>query len=90
MPPRACLPVSTGDFRDFVAKSPFKPLQKHMSLAVECTEKIPLLVELALAGDKAALKEHTTCPLTPVTGAATQMMPRVISSRSRAYPCSLI
>lgn len=48
----------TIDFRDFVRKSPFKPLQNHMALAVQCAQRMPHLIELTLAGDKDALEKQ--------------------------------
>jgi hypothetical protein len=39
------------------ARSPFKPLQKHMETVHECAKEVPGLFEAVIAGDRAALEK---------------------------------
>ena len=38
-------------FLDLFAKSPFKPLQEHMHMVLECARQVPPLVEALCRGD---------------------------------------
>ena len=43
---------STNPFANLFGKSPFKALQVHMRVALECAQEIPPLFEALAAGDQ--------------------------------------
>jgi predicted phosphate transport protein (TIGR00153 family) len=45
------------NFGELFGKHPFKPMKRHMKLAVACAHCLPGAVEAFLAGDKVALRE---------------------------------
>jgi len=49
--------ATTLNFGKLFAKSPFKPMKKHMSNAMECVEQLPSAMEAYFAGDKSTLKD---------------------------------
>ena len=46
---------STNPFASLFGKSPFKALQVHMRVALECAHEIPPLFEALAAGDQEAV-----------------------------------
>ncbi len=44
-------------FLDLFAKSPFKPLQEHMHVVLECARQVPSLIEALCAEDVARVRE---------------------------------
>lgn len=48
---------SSNPLSNLFGKSPFKPLQQHMRLAVECASEVPALFSALNAGDEGKLKE---------------------------------
>ena len=48
---------TTLNFRKLFGKTPFKPMRKHMDLAVECASQIPEALDAFLKGDKDRLKD---------------------------------
>ena len=43
---------------DLFARSPFKPMQEHMQVVLECVREVPPLFDALCSGDSAALRTH--------------------------------
>ncbi len=43
---------------DLFARSPFKPMQEHMRVVLECVREVPPLFDALCSGDSAALRAH--------------------------------
>ncbi len=50
------MPATTNPLANLFGKSPFKPLQSHMSAAVACASEIPPLFDALSAGDQERVK----------------------------------
>lgn len=46
------MPASTNPLANLFGRSPFKPLQSHMTAAVDCAREIPALFDALIAGDQ--------------------------------------
>ena len=51
------MPSSTNPLANLFGRSPFKPLQSHMTVAVACAREIPALFDALIAGDQDKVQE---------------------------------
>lgn len=51
---------TTNPMAALFGKSPFKPIQAHMQVVVECVSEVPALFEALIDGDQAALEAQQT------------------------------